>query len=236
MRIEIWSDVVCPWCYIGKRRLEAALASFEHADEVEVVYRSFQLDPSAPATSTESIAESLGRKYGGGVAAGEQMIQRVTEVAAAEGLAFDYAHAERGSTRDAHRLLHLARDAGGSRLQGELKEALLASYFLHARSVSDHDALRKVAVDVGLDEATVTQVLDSDQYGEEVRADLAQARAFGASGVPFFVIDRRYGISGAQPAEVFSQALRQAWADGHPAVAMVGGDADAACGPDGCAV
>jgi predicted DsbA family dithiol-disulfide isomerase len=236
MRIEIWSDIVCPWCYIGKRRLETALGAFEHADEVEVVYRSFQLDPSAPAVSKESIAEALGAKYGGGAAAGEQMIARVSQVAAEEGLEFDYANARRGNTVDAHRLLHLALEAGGPRLQGAVKEAMLASYFLRAEAVADHDVLSKVAVDAGLDPGRVADVLGSDAYLDEVHADIAQAQAFGASGVPFFVVDRKYAISGAQPAEVFGQVLERAWTESRPALTHVDSDPDSVCGPDGCPV
>jgi predicted DsbA family dithiol-disulfide isomerase len=237
MQIEIWSDVVCPWCYIGKRRLERALAGFEHADEVEVVWRSFQLDPTAPRHATESIAAHLGSKYGGGEAAGRQMIDRVSEVAAGEGLAFSYHDAQRASTFDAHRLLHLALAAGGPRLQGALKERLLAGYFVEGHNPADHAALTRLAAEVGMPEDRVAAVLGSDEYAEEVRADVAQASAFGAGGVPFFVVDRKYAVSGAQPAEVFSQLLARAWSESQPLVRVAGGDAAAAsCGPDGCAV
>jgi predicted DsbA family dithiol-disulfide isomerase len=188
MLIEIWSDVVCPWCYIGKRRLETALAGFAHADEVEVVWRSFQLDPTAPRVATESIAAHLGDKYGGGVEAGRQMIDRVTEVAAGEGLAFDYHDAQRASTVDAHRLLHLAHALGGAALQGELKEQLLRSYFVDAENPADHDVLVRTAVAAGLPEERVEAVLASDEYADDVAADAAQAAAYGATGVPFFVV------------------------------------------------
>jgi len=238
MQIEIWSDVVCPWCYIGKRRLESALADFEHADEVEVVWRSFQLDPTAPLEATESIAAHLGSKYGGGPEAGRQMIDRVTEVAEGEGLAFDYHEAQRASTVDAHRLLHLAHAEGGSRLQGELKERLLASYFTEARNPADPAVLTEAAVAmIGLPQERVTAVLGSDEYADEVAADSAQAAAYGATGVPFFVVDRKYGVSGAQPSEVFAQLLERAWTESQPLVQVGGGDGETgdACGPDGCA-
>ncbi len=236
MRIEIWSDVVCPWCYIGKRRLERALAGFPHRDEVEVVYRAFELDPTAPQVGTESIAESLGRKYGGGLENARRMMARVEEIAAGEGLAFDYADATHTKTVDAHRLLHLALHEGGPRLQADLKESLLAAYFLRGESMGDHDVLAKAAVDAGLDPEHVDRVLASDEYVEEVQADIAQARAYGANGVPFFVVDQRYGISGAQPVEVFAQTLERAWADAHPAVTLVSDEAPdgQVCGPDGC--
>ena len=232
MRIEVWSDVVCPWCYIGKRRLESALAEFPH--EVEVVWRSFQLDPGAPVVPTETVAESLGRKYGGGPEAGVRMIDNVEAVAAEEGLIYRLHSAQRANTVDARRVLHLALEQGGPALQGAVKEALLAAYFTDARNVADHAELRDIAVGAGVDPERVDAVLASTEYRDEVYADIEQAQAFGAGGVPFFVIDRKYGVSGAQPAETLRQVLDQAWADAHPVLEVVGGGD--ACGPDGCAV
>lgn len=234
MQIEIWSDVVCPWCYIGTRRLQTALADFPHADEVEVVYRSFQLDPGAPTEPTETVAESLGRKYGGGPAAGQQMIDRVEAVAAEEGLVFRLGQAQRVGTVDAHRLLHLALDESPA-TQRALKEELLAAYFTRAANVADHEVLRSAAASVGLDAARVEQVLAGDAYADAVETDIRQAAAYGASGVPFFVVDGSYGVSGAQPAETFRQVLDRAWADSHPTLQPVGGDGEV-CGPDGCPV
>ncbi len=232
VRIEIWSDVICPWCYIGKRRLEKAMADFPH--EVEIAWRSYQLDPGAPVVATETVAESLGRKYGGGPDAGRQMIDHVEAVAAEEGLIYRLHQAQRANTMDAHRLLHLALAEGR---QGELKEALLAAYFTDARNVADHDVLRDVAAGVGLDAAKVEATLGSDAYHSDVHADIEQAQAYGAGGVPFFVIDEKYGVSGAQPAEVLGQVLEHAWAESHPGLQMVTApDAGDACGPDGCSV
>jgi predicted DsbA family dithiol-disulfide isomerase len=231
MRIEIWSDVVCPWCYIGKRRLEQALAEFPHRAEVEVVYRSFELDPTAPEVPVESTVEALARKWGTGVAQARDAMARGDEVAAEVGLEFRHHDAPHARTVDAHRLLHLALEAG---VQADLKEALLAAYFGRGESMGDHDVLRKAAADAGLDPARVDAVLAGDEYADAVRADIEQARAFGATGVPFYVVDRAYGISGAQPTEVFSQVLDRAWADSQPALDVVGG-VDA-CGPDGCAI
>src|SRR4051812_13646719 len=245
MRIEIWSDVVCPWCYVGKRRLEKALAGFEHGEDVEVVYRSFELDPSAPRHGTERTTEVLARKYGRSEPEMRQMQQQLVDLAAEEGLAFRLFDNLHTNTVDAHRLLHLALETGGPALQRELKEALLAAYFLRAENVGDHDVLARVATEVGLDEAAVRRTLSSDEYAAQVQADVDQARAYGATGVPFFVVDSRYGVSGAQPVEVFADVLERAWADAHPALQVVGapagegtaGGADAgACGPDGCAV
>lgn len=233
MRIDVWSDVVCPWCYIGKRRLERALAGLPFADEVEVVYRSFELDPAAPKDAVEPVAQVLERKYGGGPERIRAMMAQVTEVAATEGLEYHLDRTLRGNTVDAHRLLHLALAEGGPRQQGALKEALLAAYFTRTENVADADLLRKVSVDVGLDPARVDEVLASDDFLAEVRADVAQAQAFGAGGVPFFVVDRRYGVSGAQPAEVLADAVRRAWDDGHQVLTVLG-TSDDACGPDGC--
>ncbi|MCW2834055.1 MAG: Disulfide bond formation protein DsbA [Nocardioides sp.] len=234
MRIDIWSDVVCPWCYIGKRRLEAALSTFEHAEDVEVVWHSFQLDPGAPTSPTESTSVMLARKYGQSPAGARQMQDQVTSVAAEDGLAFRLPETLHVNTLDAHRLIHLALDQGGPELQGVMKEALLSAYFIEARNVADHDVLREVATSAGLDSAAVDRMLASDEHANDVIADIEQARSLGANGVPFFVIDSAFGVSGAQPAEVFSQVLERAWQQSHPSLQLVG-DGDA-CGPDGCAV
>jgi predicted DsbA family dithiol-disulfide isomerase len=216
MRIEIWSDVVCPWCFIGKRRLERALDGFAHRDGVEVVFRSFELDPSAPAQASERMDEVLARKYGGGLDNARAMMAQVTAVAAEEGLEYHLDRTLRGSTVDAHRLLHLALAEGGPRVQAELKESLMTAYFSRAEDLTDHGVLRKAATDAGLDPSRVDAVLASGEYVDAVRADVDQARAFGASGVPFFVVDRRFAVSGAQPIEVFAQVLERGWAESHP--------------------
>jgi predicted DsbA family dithiol-disulfide isomerase len=234
MRIEIWSDVVCPWCFVGKRRLERALAGFGHADEVEIVYRSFELDPTAPRHGHELTTGVLARKYGRSEDEMRQMQQQLTDLAAEEGLAFRLFDNVHTNTIDAHRLLHLALETGGPRLQGEVKEALLAAYFLRAEDVGDHEVLARVATGAGLDEVRVKEVLTGEEYADAVQADIARARAYGATGVPFFVVDERYGVSGAQPVEVFTQVLDRAWSDTHPALDVIGGGD--ACGPDGCAV
>jgi predicted DsbA family dithiol-disulfide isomerase len=233
MRIEVWSDVVCPWCYIGKRHLEEALAGFAHRDEVDVVYRSFELDPSAPEVPVETTVESLAKKFGTDVAGARELMNRADGAAAAAGLSFQHADAPHARTVDAHRLLHLALDQGR---QADLKEALLAAYFTRGESMGDHAVLRQVAVSAGLDPARVDAVLDGEEYLDAVHADIEQARAYGATGVPFFVVDQRYGLSGAQPAEVFGQLLEQAWTESHPALETVGAPGAEACGPDGCAI
>jgi predicted DsbA family dithiol-disulfide isomerase len=210
MQVEIFSDVVCPWCYIGKRRFEAALAAFPHAQEVTVTYRSFQLDPDAPARSTQSVEQHLAAKYGRTLEQAREMNQRVTDLAAGVGLDFHLEKAQRANTFDAHRLLHLA-DARG--VQADLAERLLDAYFTRGAVVSDHAELTEFAVAAGLDRAEVGAVLAGDDFAEQVRADLALAGRFGISGVPFFVFDRTYGVSGAQETNVFSEVLERVWTD-----------------------
>jgi predicted DsbA family dithiol-disulfide isomerase len=206
MQVEIWSDVVCPWCYIGKRRFEAALARFEHHDEVEVRWRSFELDPGAPQERTEPIVDHLAAKYGTTREQAQAMLDRMTATAEGEGLQFRFDLARRGNTFDAHRLLHLAADRGR---QPAVKERLMAAYFTEGRPIGDVDTLVSLAGEAGLDEAEVNQTLTGDAYADAVRDDEAQARELGITGVPFFVIDRAYGVSGAQAAEVLLEVLEE---------------------------
>jgi predicted DsbA family dithiol-disulfide isomerase len=204
MRVEIWSDVICPWCYIGKTRFEQALAGFEHRDEVEVVYRSFELDPSRD--SIESVEQMLVSRYG---PQAREMEQRVAEMARSEGLGYR-TDREVGNTFDVHRVLHLARAHG---LEQALMTALFQANFAEARSLFTGDTLLDVAVSVGLDKAEVQRVLDDlAVYADEVREEQREATRLGSSAVPFFVLDRKIGVSGGQSTEVFAQALRQAWA------------------------
>lgn len=212
MKVEIWSDVVCPWCYIGKRRFESALAQFPHGDQVEVEWRSFELDPNAPRTSETSgtHAEQLAAKFGRTPAEIQPMLDNVAQQAAGEGLDFRFDLNRGGNSFDAHRLLHLAKQHG---LQNDLKERLDQGTFTEGLGVSEHEELTKLAVEVGLPEAEVRETLASDRFAADVRADEEQATAYGISGVPFFVIDGRYGVSGAQPADTFLQGLTQAWGE-----------------------
>lgn len=200
MKVEIWSDVICPWCAIGKRRFATALARFPHRDEVEVRYRSFELDPQAPARHEGDREERLAAKFGSDVARVRAMHEHITGLAAAEGLEFHFEKARDGSTVDAHRLLHLAWAHGGAALQGALKERLMQGYFSEGEPIGDPAALRSLAVAAGLPEADVDRVLAGDEYLDAVRADEQQARDLGISGVPFFVVDGRYGVSGARRA------------------------------------
>jgi predicted DsbA family dithiol-disulfide isomerase len=235
MKVEIWSDVVCPWCYIGKRRFERALADFAHRDEVEVLWRSFELDPAARPSGaiTTPHAERLAAKYGRTTEQAQQMLDHMTETAAAEGLTFRFDLSRTGNTFDAHRLLHLALEHG---LQDELKERLDRATFGEGLSVSDHDELAALAVEVGLSESDVRDVLASDRYAGAVRADEAQAQAYQISGVPFFVVDGRYGVSGAQPPEQIARVLAKAWQEKHPVTVLAGGGEGDACEGGSCAV
>jgi predicted DsbA family dithiol-disulfide isomerase len=214
MQVEIWSDLVCPWCYLGKRRFERALESFGHRDEVTVVYRSFELDPSAPAGVTTPTVERLADKYGMTAQQAGDAQQQMEQRAAQDGLEFRMDGLRSGNTRDAHRLLHLAKAHG---VQAELAERLHRAYFTEQASIFDHSSLTELAVEAGLDRDDVTRVLASQEYGDAVDTDEEMARALGANGVPLFIIDRRYGISGAQPPEVIEQVLDQAWADARTA-------------------
>jgi predicted DsbA family dithiol-disulfide isomerase len=210
MRVDIWSDVICPWCYVGKARFEKALSTFAHRDEVEVVYHSFELDPGYPADKHgETNLQMLARKFGMSAAQAPDARaaeSRVADLAAAEGLGFQ---PERpvGNTFDIHRVLHLGLAKG---VQAELLRAINEAYFAHGRQVFDRDVITEIAAGAGLDAAAAGDVIDGDAYAEEARQDELQARQLGVSGVPFFVFDMALGVSGAQPTEMFGRALQQA--------------------------
>lgn len=205
MKIEIWSDVVCPWCYIGKRRLERALEGFEQ--DVEVLWRSFELDPSAPTEPLGKLDEHLAEKYGTTIERARGMMDQMARTGAEEGVVLDFDRAQRGNTLDAHRVIHLAATQG---IQSEMKERLFRAYMTEGKAISDRDELALLAGEVGLDADEVRAMLETDAFVEDVRADELLARRIGVSGVPFFVIDGRFGVSGAQPAEVLLEGLRRA--------------------------
>ena len=208
MKVEIWLDIVCPWCYIGKRRFEAALERFEHADEVEVSLRAFELDPEAPPTSDTSVAEILADKYGGGLERAQAMIDDVTEVAAEEGLEYRLDVARRGNTFDAHRLVKLADEHDAS---DAMAERLMRAYFTEAKPIDDRATLAALAGEVGIDVEAAHEALSGDAYADAVRDDERTAARLGLRGVPGFVFDRRTGFTGAHPAETILRALRSAW-------------------------
>jgi predicted DsbA family dithiol-disulfide isomerase len=226
--VEIWSDIACPWCYIGKRRFEGALAEFEHRDDVRVTWRSFELDPSAPPEREGDRAARIAEKYGISVERAREMEGHVTDAAAGEGLDFRFDIARSGVTFDAHRVVHLAREHG---LQDAMKERLLRAYFTEGQLMSDQDTLIRLAVEVGHDADEVRQTLASDRYADDVREDERTAAGFGISAVPTFVVDRTMGASGAHPPEALLELLREGWARRSPVPVIAGGEA---CGPDGC--
>ena len=213
MQVEIWSDIACPWCYIGKRRFETALTGFAHRDAVTVVWRSFELDPQAPKRHDASQPELLARKYGMSVANAQAMNARMTDAAAGEGLTFRLDDMKVGNTFDAHRLLHFA-EAHGKR--EALGERLFAAYLSESVSLSDAETLVALAHDVGLDPGAARKMLGGDLFADAVRHDEAEAREIGVTGVPFFVLDRRYGLSGAQGPDVLQAALERAWSERTP--------------------
>ena len=208
MKIEVWAAVVCPWCYIGKRRLQSALAERGIADEVEIVHRAFQLDPTASTTTAPTI-DHLAAKYGVSRDEALAMMSNVTEVAAGEGLEYHLDRTMTGNTRNAHRLVLWAQEQDPVAAQ-RLLEAMYSAYFEQGRGVFSTDDLVALAAESGLEADAAREMLAGSAYLDHVVEDQVLARTFGANGVPFFVIDRAYGVSGAQPVEVFLQAIDQA--------------------------
>jgi len=235
MRVEIWSDIACPWCYVGKARFENALEAFPHRDQVQVVHRSFELDPDRAKGDVQPVISMLTKKYGMSEAQAQAGEENLGAQATAEGLEYRTRGRDHGNTFDMHRLLHFAKEQGR---QDELIQALYKANFAEERSLFSEgdERLVELAVAAGLEAEGARKVLaDPAAYADEVRADEREAAQLGANGVPFFVLDRKFGVSGAQPAEVFTQALTQAWGERSPLKLIDEGGAEA-CGPDGCAV
>jgi predicted DsbA family dithiol-disulfide isomerase len=204
IKVDIWSDVQCPWCYIGKRKFEAGVAQF--GGDVEVEYHSFELAPDTPVDFDGSPADYLAQRKGLPMAQVEQMLERVTGIARSVGLDYDYDHVHQTNTVISHELLHFAKSKGR---QIEMKERLLKAYFINGEHVGRIPDLVEIAADLGFDRAEVTEALESHRYLADVKADVALAQEYGIQGVPFFVIDGRYGVSGAQEAEAFANVLAQ---------------------------
>jgi predicted DsbA family dithiol-disulfide isomerase len=230
MKVEIWSDIACPWCYIGKRRFESALAQFAQRDQVEVLWRSYQLDPTAPRTSDLSHDDLLAQKFGMSQEKVAQMNAQMSELAAQEGLDYHFEQIKSANSFDGHRLIHFA---AAHNLQGAMKEHLMHAYWTDGLALWDVEALVKLATEVGLDADEARATLESDAYADEVRADEERARMLGITGVPFFAIDEKYGVSGAQSSEVFSKVLAQTWAESHPLISVSGTTQDAGLCEDG---
>jgi predicted DsbA family dithiol-disulfide isomerase len=232
VRLDIWTDIVCPFCYLGRARLEEAVAGFEHRDEVELVWHSFELDRDAPAVSEQTVVDLVAQKYG---ASREQMVAQHESLAAQMrelGLPVDFDRARHGNTFDAHRVVHLATEHG---LGGEMHARLLRAYFAEGLAIGDREVLADLAAEVGLDRDEVVQALAGHDYGNHVRSDEATAKMIGITGVPFVVLDRKYGVSGAQPTQVFADALATAWEHRHEVAEPVATGCGGGCGPDGCA-
>lgn len=229
MKVDIWSDIACPWCFIGKRRFESALAEFAHRDEVEIHWHSYQLDPSLPEHYDGGEVDYLVASKGMARDQVQQMIGYVSEQAEGEGLHYDFAALKVANSLPGHRLLHLAAQ---QHVATEVKEALLSAHFEKGQDIGDPDVLVAIGAEHGLPEAAVRAAMNDPQIGDAIEADFAQARAYGIAGVPFFVLDEKFGVSGAQPAEIFGQALEQAWRDAHPLVMSEA--VGPSCGPDGC--
>jgi predicted DsbA family dithiol-disulfide isomerase len=239
MKVEIWSDIACPWCYIGKRRFEKALATFPHRDEVEVQWRSYQLDPTLPDHHDGTELDYLVDRKGMSREQVQGMFDQVTAIAAEEGLRYDFGSVVVANSFSAHELLHLAKARG---LGDAVKEALLSAHFEHGEDIGDRAVLVRIGTQAGLDAAEIARDLETHSWRDAVVADVTAANSLGIRGVPFFVLDGKYGVSGAQPTELFTQALEQAWRESHPLVMLqpvasgvtVDGTDAVACGPDGC--
>jgi len=210
MRVDVWSDVVCPWCYIGKRNLEHALAGFEHRDAISVHWHAYELDPNAPRERSGVYAERLARKYGTTPERAEAMIDRMVHAGAEAGITMHFDRLRGGNTFDAHRVIHLAGEYGPA-LQGAVKERLLHATFTDGEPIGDRDTIVRLAAEAGLDATEARIVVESDRYGDEVRADERAALELDITGVPFFVFDRQYSLPGAQPPDVFARVLERAW-------------------------
>jgi predicted DsbA family dithiol-disulfide isomerase len=227
VHVEIWSDIACPWCYVGKRRFEAALAAYEHRDEVQVTWRSFELDPSAPREREHDGATHLAEKYGTSRDEALAMQQRMTDAAAGDGLELRFDIARGGNTFDAHRLLHLAAAHG---IQDAMKERLMRAYLTEGQLIGDPAVLARLAVEAGLPEDEVRDTLATDRFAADVREDERTAERIGIRGVPFFVVDRAVGASGAHPPEALLELLRRGRELNPPIPVAAAGET---CGLDG---
>ncbi|WP_026945631.1 DsbA family oxidoreductase [Algoriphagus marincola] len=210
MKIEIWSDVVCPFCYIGKRKLEKALDKFPLKDQVEIEWKSFQLNPEEKTNPSINTLEHLAQSKGWSMDQTREITSNVVEMAKEQGLEFDFEKAKVANTKNAHRLIHFAKQQGKG---GEMKERLLKAYFSDGENVDDLNTLIKLGAEIGLKESEIKSMLASNQFDDAVDQDIYESRLIGVRGVPFFVLDRKFGISGAQPDEVFEETIEKAWSE-----------------------
>ena len=233
LKVQIWSDIMCPFCYIGKRRIEEALQNFEHKDAVEIEWKSYQLDASFIASPEDNMVEHLAEKYRKDNDWAQNMLDNMTQNAKTAGLDFHFEKAILASSFNAHRLLHLAKKHN---LANDLEELLFKAYLTEGKNINDLDTLSKLGIEVGLDAETVAKVLNSDTYGAEVQQDQEEANAIGVQGVPFFVLDNKYAISGAQPATAFLETLEKVWQEGkfESKVTLVNTTTENSCDINGC--
>lgn len=232
MKVEIWSDYVCPFCYIGKRKFEMALSKFEHKDQIEVAYRSYELNPGAEANSGTSTFEMLSKKYGMSIEQAKATTVNVAMQAAEVGLTFQFDGQVETNTFDAHRLMHFAASQGKEK---ELSERLFKAYFTDNDNVGNREKLVQLAAEAGLDADAAANVLASDEYSDAVRGEENEGSTLGIRGVPFYVFDRKYAVSGAQAPETFLNTLQKAWEEKHPTLVQVEGDDDVLCTDGVCA-
>lgn len=233
MKIEIWSDIACPFCYIGKRKLETAIQKFPYKDSIDVEWKSFQLNPDQKTDPSVNSLEYLAKSKGWSMTQVKEITSHVSEMAQAEGLTFNYEKTIMANTKNAHRLIHLAKKSGKG---NEMKERLLKAYFTEGLNVDDSETLISLGKEVGLEEAEIKAMLESKLFEDAVDQDIYESRLIGVRGVPFFVLDRKFGISGAQPDEVFEQTLEKAWtefAKNNPVLDMAGNSEGESCGTDG---
>ncbi len=209
MKIDIWSDIMCPFCYIGKRKLEGALLAFEHKEDVQIVWHSFQLDPTIEHEPGKDLYTYLAERKGQTHEWAVKVHNQMTETAKKEGLIYNFDKAVIANSFDAHRLIQLAKTHN---LGDVMEERLFKAYFTEGKNISDHNTLMQIGMDAGLRAVEVGEMLNSDSFATAVHEDIMQAQRLGVRGVPFFLLDEQLGISGAQPVEVFADGLQQAWA------------------------
>ncbi len=233
MKVEIWSDIMCPFCYIGKRRFEKALEQFDNKDKIELVWKSFQLNPAMKTDPGKNINQYLAEIKGWSLEQAKQMNARVTDMARESGLEYDFDKAVVANSFDAHRLIQLAKANGKG---DEMEERLFKAYFTEGKNTDDHGTLLQLGTEIGLDPDTVKKVLDSDEYTDQVEQDIYEAQQIGVRGVPYFVLNDRYAVSGAQASETFAGALNKAygeWEKQKPALQTITGNDATVCTTDG---
>lgn len=226
MKIEIWSDVACPFCYIGKRKIEKAISKFPHKEKIEVEWKSFLLNPDQITEPNKSSEDYLAEMKGWSIEQTREITANVVNMAAQEGLEYHLDKSVVANTKKAHRVLHLAKEEGKG---DEMKESLLKAYFTDSLNIDDDAVLLKLGKDIGLSDSAISEVLATDKFQNEVDQDIYESRTIGVKGVPFFVLDRKFAISGAQPDSVFDQTLEKAWnefAKANPALDIAEGDGE----------